>query len=434
VALAYAVVANAGDAEGEDSGEGVELSASTARTQSLRWGKKWMSKHGWGDHLYHHWNCGHYFKSLCHWHTSHPAAYYDKPWYAHYHWLDYSDRLAQAHTADEEETIAFHEAVKELHEKVMEDRDDREKETSDLAAEQKDKYDAIKEQIKQEREQSAETIASQKEKRDRELEGVDASYLERIANVSGGYEEYQKLYDKALEDDKSRKELFHKMIGDMKKAGLSEQSIQDNKLAFLKQEKVFQSVLTQVKAQFHQAKNLKAKDAAEAKQALTEYEKEIARNSQKMAQETVAKEDEQNQLEQKVAAAADHHLANEGKSWEHSNGGTHYARDLADVKKAEAKKQGGLEAEIADMKKKEKLHAEAMAKKAKAEQVAAQKAAAAIKEFAKPTLVARMGKNQESLAEVNEHKLESAKSRQSAFFRALSHQADAEFQSMPSTA
>ena len=145
---------------------------------------------------------------------------------------------------------------------------------------------------------------------------------------------------------------------------------------------------------------MKAADAAEAKEALSEYRKEISKNSEKMAAETVAKEQEQENLEKKVAAAADKHLQNQADSLEKDNGGTHYAKDLASVKAAEAKKQGGLEAEIAAMKKKEKLHAEAMAKKAKAEQEASQKVAAAIKEYSRPTLAARKGKQQQSLAEV----------------------------------
>jgi hypothetical protein len=119
-----------------------------AKTQALHWGHNWFEKNGWGGHLRHSWYCGHYFRymfwsvfrlvctteflkltlvrrSLCNEHRDHPNEYYAIPWYNHRRWLDYSERLAEAHKTDEQRETVFHEAVQELRAKVTEDRKDK---------------------------------------------------------------------------------------------------------------------------------------------------------------------------------------------------------------------------------------------------------------------------------------------------------------------
>jgi hypothetical protein len=64
-------------------------------------------------------------RSLCNSHQDHPDSYYAIPWYNHRRWLDYSERLAEAHKTDEQRETVFHEAVQELRAKVEEHRKDR---------------------------------------------------------------------------------------------------------------------------------------------------------------------------------------------------------------------------------------------------------------------------------------------------------------------
>jgi hypothetical protein len=69
--------------------------------------------------------CKHTFASLCHGYVKREDDRYGKPWFQEKDWLDYGSRLRKAHDSDEEMQIAFHNALQQLHKKVMDDRVDK---------------------------------------------------------------------------------------------------------------------------------------------------------------------------------------------------------------------------------------------------------------------------------------------------------------------
>jgi hypothetical protein len=100
------------------------------KTEELHWGHKWLKKYGFNHP--HHWGgagCDHDFRDLCN------EAYYHHhvhPFLLHHKWLDGSERLEEAHKFDEEEETAFQEATKELHNKVLVEREDWNAEMKEL--------------------------------------------------------------------------------------------------------------------------------------------------------------------------------------------------------------------------------------------------------------------------------------------------------------
>ena len=91
-------------------------------TEQLHWGHKWLKSHHYNHP--HYWGgagCEHDFRDLCNENYYHHNVH---PFLLHHKWLDGSERLEQAHKFDEEEETAFQEATKELHNKVMVERED----------------------------------------------------------------------------------------------------------------------------------------------------------------------------------------------------------------------------------------------------------------------------------------------------------------------
>jgi hypothetical protein len=80
----------------------------------------------------HYWGangCLHDFRDLCNENYYHHHVH---PFLQHTDWLDGGERLEQAHKFDEQEELAFQEATKELHNKVMVEREDWNAEMKEL--------------------------------------------------------------------------------------------------------------------------------------------------------------------------------------------------------------------------------------------------------------------------------------------------------------
>lgn len=99
-------------------------------TEQLHWGHKWLKSHHYNHP--HYWGgagCEHDFRDLCNENYYHHNVH---PFLLHHKWLDGSERLEQAHKFDEEEETAFQEATKELHNKVLVEREDWNAEMKEL--------------------------------------------------------------------------------------------------------------------------------------------------------------------------------------------------------------------------------------------------------------------------------------------------------------
>ena len=81
----------------------------------------------------------HDFRDLCNEQYYHHHVH---PFLQHTKWLDGGERLEEAHKFDEEEEIAFQQATKELHNKVLVEREDWNAEMKELHQEKQvcDKY------------------------------------------------------------------------------------------------------------------------------------------------------------------------------------------------------------------------------------------------------------------------------------------------------
>ena len=90
-----------------------------AKGQELHWGKGYLARYHYDEEGGFHKGCSHMFASLCHNNVEREGV---TPWFMHTDWLDYTSRLVKAHEGDEEKEMAFHSAVKQLHQKVLEDR------------------------------------------------------------------------------------------------------------------------------------------------------------------------------------------------------------------------------------------------------------------------------------------------------------------------
>lgn len=134
-----------------------------------------------------------------------------KDWYDQTDWLDGNERLEEAHNFDQEQEMAFQEATKELHNKVMLERQDWNAEMREQHEVKQDKYFAYQLRLEAEKNKTAEILTQWKEKRDAEVAKIDADYLEHLGNVTLGVD-YKMWYDQALAMDKERRARFHKMV------------------------------------------------------------------------------------------------------------------------------------------------------------------------------------------------------------------------------
>lgn len=186
--------------------------------------------------LHHHYwganGCMHDFRDLCNEKYYHHHVH---PFLEHTEWLDGSERLEEAHKFDEEEEIAFQQATKELHNKVLVEREDWNAQMKEQHEEKQDKYEAYFLQLQAEKNQTQEILSGWKTKRDAEVAKIDADYLEHIGDVSTGRDEYRVWYDDALNLDAERQAKFKTMIADMKTAGASTKDIKTATLAFKRQ-------------------------------------------------------------------------------------------------------------------------------------------------------------------------------------------------------
>jgi len=413
--------------------------------EELHWGHKSMKKFGLTPHYWGSNGCDHNFRDLCNEQYYHHHVH---PFMQHTKWLDGGERLEEAHKFDEEEEIAFQEATKELHNKVLVEREDWNAEMKELHQEKQDKYEAYFLKLQAEKNQTQEILSAWKTKRDAEVAKIDAAYLEHIGNVSTGREEYKTWYQDALKLDQERKEKFKKMITDMKSAGASTKDIKTATLAFKRQEALFQSQLRGESSSFNEEHEKKEELESKAKQELGQFKALQAKEHARQAGAEHKYEQEQAQERMAANTAASEIMKERQEAAAYQIQAHSYKKDLAKENLSEAKRQDSLEQHIREAKRKEKLHAQKMQEKAVAEVSASEVVHSGVKPTqqiqkmaSKATAVtgpAKSVKGGGSAKAVPAKKVakaakaqQEAATRQAAFLKALSQQADAEFQALP---
>eukprot|EP00802_Teleaulax_amphioxeia_P009826 Tamp_09848.p1 GENE.Tamp_09848~~Tamp_09848.p1 ORF type:complete len:485 (+),score=170.90 Tamp_09848:97-1455(+) len=444
-----------------------------AKTEALHWGHKYLKAYGLSSHYWGANGCLHDFRDLCNENYYHHHVH---PFLQHTDWLDGGERLEQAHKFDEQEELAFQEATKELHNKVMVEREDWNAEMKELHQEKQDKYRAYFLGLEAEKNKTEEVLNQWKSKRDAEVAKIDADYLEKVSNMTAGRDQYKEWYSQAEELDKERRAKFHKMISDMTTAGASTKDIKTAQLAFKRQESLFEEKLKKLSSSFGEDRERMGALKSRARKELSEFKEEQAKEH---AREAGAEHRYQVE-EAKERAAADHaaaqimhERAEVGKVQKQAHS---YGQDLRKEGHAEAQRQNSLEARIRLLKKQEKMHAEKMQARATAEVAASEKVHAGERTGTEQVAKAHVAKvavgkkGGDSKKEASAHasqgasKAKSGKSvqdkvvkakepaaaekpkasapespkakeaaRQAAFLKALSQQADAEFQSLPAS-
>lgn len=433
-------------------------------TEQLHWGHKWLKSHHYNHP--HYWGgagCEHDFRDLCNENYYHHNVH---PFLLHHKWLDGSERLEQAHKFDEEEETAFQEATKELHNKVLVEREDWNAEMKELHEEKQDKYKAYFLRLEAEKNQTSEILSQWKEKRDAEVAKIDADYLQNIGNVTTGRDQYKSWYDEALALDEERQAKFKTMIADMKAAGASDKDVKTATLAFKRQESLFQGKLKAVSSTFDEDHERKELLQMKAKQELAKFKALRKKEHSRQAEAEHKYEAEQAKERAEAQKTADDIMHERQEVASVQKQAHSYADDLQKVGSAEDKRQDSFEARIRLAKRKEQQHAAEMQKKAAAEVAADQAVHAGENPGEKKTVSAKHTKMEpekqeepeKDLAKAPLKKKQAAKvvfekkqataarekkevtaaakdtvaaTRQAAFLKALSQQADAEFQSMP---
>ena len=443
-----------------------------APTEELHWGHKWLKNAGLLHETNWHPGCSHMFRDLCNERYYHHPVH---PYLQHKSWLDTSTSLERAHEYDEQQEVAFQQATKELHNQVMVSREDWNQEMKELHQAQTDKYSAYFLHLQAEKNKTAEILSAWETKRDEELAKIDADYVEKVANVSTGREEYQKIYDDAEKADAERQATFKNMIEDMKEAGSSAKDIATATLAFRSQEAKFQQKLKSIRTSFDAAKVEKRELTKEAHEEVAKFKAQQKKEQlQAIESERRYQEEQANEkaAAEKTASSLLHERAevNAVEKQAHS-----YSEDLKATADDETQRQNSLEKAIREAKDKEQMHAKKMqeraladeaksealrngkglkdeghdrdvkevssfkneyAKHLKAGRVAAvkyesgtEKTAAVVKK-AKPADATATKVKQAKTATQSKKDAQEA-SRQAAFLKALSQQADAEFHAEP---
>ncbi len=204
---------------------------------------------------------------------------------------------------------------------------------------------------------------------------VNAAYLERIANISTGWQEYQTMLDQARSDDIKRRTEFHELVDHMRSAGASVAQIQSAELEFKKQELGYQSQILQLKQDYAHQRSIYDKDVLEAKSALDMYRAETKRDELK----TQMKERSEAAVERTVQEAVNRKFEAHSAAWDKDNAGVHYQEDLKTAGSAEADKVSNFERKIQVMKQQALLRKEKWEQRAKDEVAKAQHEAAEAK-------------------------------------------------------
>ena len=204
---------------------------------------------------------------------------------------------------------------------------------------------------------------------------VNAEYLERIANITTGWKEYEKILDEARAADLKRQTEFHEMVDHMRSAGASLKEISAAELEFKKQELSFQSQILKLKKEYSKGRSIYDQDVQEAKTALDMYRKET--QSEKLKSQQMEKSHNEKELE--VQEEVDKKFQAKSAAWRKDNGIVKYQKDLQTEGSSDADKVSKFEEKIQAMKQKELLHDAKRQQQAKDEVEKSEKEAAQAK-------------------------------------------------------
>ena len=293
------------------AGDGRHAASNPAVTQQLHWGRNYLRKE-YGHaripmHMYGS-SCNHLFPSLCH--HGEDAATIDDWWKAHGISQTTSD-LEHAAQYDEKQEEVFHQAVRELHSKIVDHRLDlvqsRQNRTVDLHDRAEDyRLKDLKKKLFQQ-EESDDTVSDLR----KSSAAINSGLVHEIGtNADMAYGSYDAVESEAAREEMQEMADWHELLQSMKRSGKVDP-------LYVKQvEKQGAAMMNMVRNTMLRLHNEVKKEHKEAKtdhQQETRFEQEEHKHQQEASKREQAYLARQAQERKKAAAQAEHLLKRHSK-------------------------------------------------------------------------------------------------------------------------